>query len=66
MNELEPFARLVWEMRCRQQQYFKRPIAPRLIAAKAAEKKVDAALDEQLGQAQIQFEFQVPADEIPY
>jgi hypothetical protein len=65
-TELNDFERLVWEMRCRQLQYFKRPIPPRLIAAKEAEKKVDAALDAKLGQAQVEFDFQVPADEIPY
>lgn len=66
MNKLTHFERLVWEMRCRQKQYYQRPMPARLIAAKEIEKRIDAALDAKLGQQQIEFPFQIPADEIPY
>lgn len=43
------FARAVLLMRLRQREYFKKPIVPKIIAAKAAEKIVDQYLDQMGG-----------------
>lgn len=66
MNQESELFQLVWTMRCKQRDYFKRPIAPRLIAAKAAEKAVDDYIDRQRGVREFHFVEEVPADEIPY
>lgn len=66
MNDDHEFFRLVATMRCKQREYFQRPITPRLLAAKAAEKEVDAYIDKARGVQEFNFVEPLPADEIPY
>lgn len=66
LTDLPNFEQLVYQMRCRQKEYFQRPIAPRLIAAKTAERAVDNELDKQLNQQQLEMPYQIPAEEVPY
>ena len=42
--EFNAIALLVFKMRCRQREYFKKPTVAKLIAAKAAERLVDDEL----------------------
>jgi hypothetical protein len=60
------FVALVWTMRQRQKLYFARPIKPRLIAAKEAEKEVDEWLDNEQGVRELPFRDPIPAEDIPY
>lgn len=60
------FIRLVFVMRCRQRDYFAKPIVPRLIAAKAAERQVDAWLANDQGVRELPLTDPIPAEDIPY
>lgn len=66
MTQLRELADLVFKMRIKQKQYFKRPITGRLLAAKEAEVEVDRYLDKLAGIQEFNFVEPMPADEIPY
>lgn len=51
--EFNAFALLVFKMRSRQREYFKKPIVGKLIAAKAAERLVDDELQSLNGVQQL-------------
>ena len=63
---LNDFERAVLTMRTAQKDYFKKPITPKLIAAKAAEREVDEMLDRRLGTINLPFPDEPEEIEIPY